>query len=370
MRVIRFIPRERNEFAGVLRQRVRAYFSENKISQKDNGTVAVKAIVLLTLYLVPFLGLLFWQNAPVWAWLSLGIVQGVGMAGVGMGIMHDSLHGAFSSSQKVNERWGWTMYLLGGSVFSWKMQHNRAHHTYTNVFGHDEDIRERGYLRFSPNAPWHPIHSFQHIYALVLYPLMTLTMLVKDFASMAEYEREGLLAEEKTTYRKQITHLILVKSAYLIVFIGAPILAGALGLWQSLLYFLLVQCVTGFILAVIFQLAHVVEEATSPMPNPSGNIENEWMIHQLETTINFCPNSALLNWYAGGLNHQVEHHLFPNICHIHYPALSKIVKETADEFGIRYTQINSFWTIMGSHIRFLKRLGQKPVEEPVLEMAA
>lgn len=369
MRSIRFIPRERNEFAGVLRQRVRAYFSENKLSQKDNGTVALKAVVLLTLYLVPFAGLLFWQDAPAWGWITLGVLQGIGMAGVGMGIMHDSLHGAFSSSQKVNERWGWTMYLLGGSVFAWKMQHNRAHHTYTNVFGHDEDIRERGYLRFSPQAPWHPIHRFQHLYALVLYPLMTLTMLVKDFASMAEYEREGLLAEEKTTYRKQMIHLVLVKSLYLTVFIGAPILAGALVWWQSLAYFMVVQCVTGFILAVIFQLAHVVEEAGTPMPNPAGNIETEWMIHQLETTINFCPKSGLLNWYAGGLNHQVEHHLFPNICHIHYPALSKIVKETAAEFDVPYNQVSSFRAIMGSHLRFLKKLGEKSTVGVAIEMA-
>ena len=199
---------------------------------------------------------------------------------------------------------------------------------------------------------------------------MALTMLVKDFSSLKEYEENGLLAEEKTTYRKELWGLIISKSLYLIIFIGAPIVVGALNFFESFAYFMVVQLVTGFILSVIFQLAHVVEEAQHPQPNAGGNIENEWMIHQLETTVNFCPRNPMLNWYTGGLNYQVEHHLFPNISHIHYPALSKIVRETAEEFGVVYNQIDTFSEIFSSHIRFLKKLGEEPVPAEKTEAPA
>jgi linoleoyl-CoA desaturase len=331
---------------------------------------------LLGVYLLPFLAVLFWSALPAWAWIGLAAIQGIGMAGVGMSVMHDSLHGSLSPTQKVNERWGWTMYLLGGSVLGWKMQHHRAHHTYTTILGHDEDIRDRGYLRFSAHAPWNPIHRYQHLYALALYPLTNFSMLVKDFPSLRAYERDGLLAEAKTTYSRQLKALLWSKGIYVGLFIGLPILTGSLTWAESLGYFAVVNLVCGFILSVVFQLAHVVEEATQPAQNTAGNIENEWMIHQLETTVNFCPKNKLLNWYAGGLNYQVEHHLFPNICHIHYPALAHIVKATADEFGITYNQADTFAEIMGSHLRFLKTLGQEPApvvavreEEPELVAA-
>jgi linoleoyl-CoA desaturase len=241
------------------------------------------------------------------------------------------------------------------------MQHNRAHHTFTNILGYDEDIRERGYLRFSKHAKWFPVHRYQYIYALFLYPLMTLTMLVKDFPSLREYRDEGLLEENKTTYARQYRELVLSKGFYLLLFIGLPIALGALSWWASLAYFMVVQMVAGFIMSVIFQLAHVVEEAQQPAPDPAGNIENEWMIHQLETTVDFCPTNQMLNWYVGGLNFQVEHHLFPNVCHIHYPAIAKIVRQTAKEFGVAYHSAPTFGAIMGSHLRYLKRLGESEV---------
>ncbi len=375
MPTVKFVASPRTDFAAVLRGRVKAYFKENNLSQKDDGTVVRKGIVMLSLYLIPFIVVLAVAGLPGWAIILLGVVQGIGLAGVGMCLMHDSLHGALSPSQKVNERWGASIYLLGGSAFSWKMQHNKAHHTYTNLLGHDEDIRERSYLRFCPHAPWRPIHRYQHWYALLLYPLMTISLLVKDFTSLKVYEREGLLAQEKTTYARQLGMLLFSKGLFLVLFIGGPLATGTLTLGASLLYFLLVQGVAGFIMSVIFQLAHVVEETTHPLVAPSGIVESDWMIHQLETTANFCPGNRLLNYYTGGLNYQVEHHLFPNISHIHYPALSHIVKETATEFGVVYNQSPRFGQIFSSHLRFLRQLSLKPAPiatssaEPAVLMA-
>ena len=115
----------------------------------------------------------------------------------------------------------------------------------------------------------------------------------------------------------------------------------------------------GIILSVIFQLAHCVEEADFPMPDEVDNrIENEWAIHQVQTTVDFARRSRLVNWYTGGLNYQIEHHLFPQICHLHYPALSKIVEETSNEFGVRYEAHQTFGAAVASHYRLLKTLGQ------------
>jgi len=347
-------------FAAEVRRDVRAYFTENKISQKDDGTVLTKAWIMLGLYVLPFLTILVWHQMPLGILVALVLVQGIGMAGVGMNIMHDSLHGSFNTSQKTNNLWGKTMYLLGGSVFGWKMQHNRAHHTYTNIIGFDEDIRDRKYLRLSEQAPWYPIQQYQHLYGLFLYPFMNITMFIKNFTNLPEYEKVGLLAENKTTFKKEMWRASINMVFYLLIFLGGPFFVGALSFWGSFAYFMSVQMITGFILAVVFQLAHVVEEAAQPATTPSGNIENDWMVHQLDTTVNFCPKNPILNWYVGGLNYQIEHHLFPNVCHIHYPAIAPIVQAAAEKYGYVYHSVPTFSSIFGSHMRMLKRLGQRP----------
>ena len=285
------------------------------------------------------------------------MLQGLGGAGVGMSVMHDSLHGSLSAKPIWNKAWGYSMNVLGGSQIAWQIQHNRQHHTYTNILGHDEDIRERSFLRMSASAPLLPIHRYQHLYGLFLYPLMTINMLFKDFSALKDYDKAGFLADAKTDYTSEFWKVVLTKTIYGIVFLVLPVALGVLSIWQTLAYFLIMHAVIGFVLSVIFQLAHVVEAATHPEANEAFQIENDWVIHQLETTVNFCPNNPVLNWYTGGLNYQVEHHLFPNICHIHYPAIAPIVKQTAEEYGVVYHSEDSFWKILASHIRLLKKLG-------------
>ena len=371
----RFVAKERSEFAGVLRKRVRQYLKDNDIAAHDNGAVAIKGVILIASYLLPFIVLLVWQPTNAWQWIGLAVLQGLGAAGVGMSVMHDSLHGSLSPKQMHNTIWGWSMNILGGSVVAWQIQHNRQHHTYTNILGHDEDIRERSFLRMSASAPLLPIHRYQHYYALFLYPLMTLNMLFKDFTALKDYDKAGFLTDAKTTYKVEMIKVIVTKFFYGFAFLVLPVALGVLNIWQTLAYFLIMHAVVGFVLSVVFQLAHVVEVATHPEANADFQIENEWVIHQLETTVNFCPKNPVLNWYTGGLNYQVEHHLFPNLCHIHYPSIAPIVRQTAEEFGIADHQEDSFWKILGSHMRLLKTLGRTPPQsasvehrEPVLAM--
>ena len=121
------------------------------------------------------------------------------------------------------------------------------------------------------------------------------------------------------------------------------------------------HAVAGLILSVVFQLAHVVEEAHFPVPDEKGNIENEWAIHQMETTADFSRKSWLITYYVGGLNYQTEHHLFPRICHVHYPKLAPIVEATAKEFGVPYIYNETFITALKSHMSVISKLGRDDV---------
>ena len=357
MKTIKFINEDRVQFAATLRKKVNLYFKEKKISTKGNGGMIVKAITMLGLYLVPFVViLLFPMN--VWLMIFLSVVMGIGMSGIGMSVMHDGAHGSFSNKGWLNKLFADTMYMIGGNVFNWKMQHNIFHHTFTNINGFDEDIRSRVVIRMSPEEPLKKIHRFQYLYFFILYSLMTLSKLVGDFFQLREYNKTGLTKEQNAKPQQEFLKLIGTKAFYLIIMIGLPLLLTSFLWWQVLLGFLAMHLTAGVIMSLVFQMAHVVEGAEQPLPNAEGNIENEWAIHELLTTSNFAKRNRLLSWFIGGLNFQIEHHLFPNICHMHYRKIAPIVKQTAMEFGLPYNAKRTFFHALVSHVRMLKELGR------------
>jgi linoleoyl-CoA desaturase len=271
--------------------------------------------------------------------------------------MHDAVHGSFSKKKWLNRLFGSTMYGIGGSTFNWKIQHNIMHHTYTNIEGFDEDIEPKAILRFSNLTPIKKIHRFQHIYAFFLYSLMTISRTVNDLRQLVKYNRSGETRKHGSTPGKEMTKMILTKAAYLGI-IALPMIFSGFSWWLIIIGFLVMHFTAGIFMSTVFQMAHVVEEAKQPVPNEEGVINNEWAIHELETTANFSRNSHLFGWMIGGLNYQIEHHLFPNICHIHYSALSPIVEKTAIEYGLKYNQNRTFFSAIGSHIRMLRALGK------------
>lgn len=320
-----------------------------------------KTIVLLLAYIVPFVAILLF-HLPQTVNYALWLLMGVALAGIGMGIMHDANHGSYSRSSKVNYWLGHTLNLLGGSVFNWKFQHNLLHHTYTNIVHMDDDIEDKLILRFSPHTEVKWYHKFQFIYAFFFYGLTTLYWaFVKDFIQFRRYIKTGVNKEGQEKNRNNFLKMLLSKIIYLLAFFVVPLTFLHLPALPYLLGFLLMHFVAGIILTVIFQLAHTVENTTHPLPGADGTIENNWAIHQLNTTVNFSRNNRFITWYVGGLNFQVEHHLFPTICHVHYPAISDIVKQTAEEFGIPYLENKSFGDAVASHIRLLRVYGQQPV---------
>lgn len=357
MKSIRFVAEDKTqkEFASALRKNVKNYFKEKGISSKANTKMKLKTITLISLYIVPFIVLLTVQ-VPIWLALVLVVISGAGIAGVGMGVMHDSCHGAYSKKKWVNDLLSASNYLLGANVLNWKLQHNVLHHSYTNISGMDEDIDEKGMIRLSPNTPLKKYHRYQHFYAFFFYGMMTINMLLKDFTKLIDYNKKGLVTGQNKNIKSEFFKMVLRKVAYLLVVFGLPLLLTDFTWWQVLLGFLLSHWVASIILSFVFQMAHVVEG-----PTQSGNTEivhNDWYVHQLMTTADFAQNSSLLEWYLGGLNFQVEHHLFPNICHIHYRNIAPIVEATAKEYGVPYYVNKTFGNALMSHIRHLKDLGR------------
>jgi linoleoyl-CoA desaturase len=156
------------------------------------------------------------------------------------------------------------------------------------------------------------------------------------------------------------TTLIVTKIIYYLLWIVLPLLILDIAWWKVLIGFFVMHYTAGIILSVVFQLAHIVPMAEMPLPDKEGNLEHTWAVHQLYTTANFAPNNKFISWYTGGLNHQVEHHIFPHISHIHYGKLAKIVKETALEFNLPYNEYKTFHKAISEHFNQLKTLGAKP----------
>jgi linoleoyl-CoA desaturase len=256
---------------------------------------------------------------------------------------------------------GSSIYILAGNVYNWQVQHNVLHHTYTNIQGHDEDLEAGRILRFSKHTKWRRFHKFQHYYSIFLYGLLTFNWaLTTDFMQTKRYLKQKLSYGKMPKPTKQWTLLAVTKLIYFSIWIVLPIVLTDLSWWKVLLGFFIMHYTAGLILSIVFQLAHVVGENEMYKPAEDGKMEKSWMVHQLFTTTNFSTKNKIVNWFTGGLNFQVEHHIFPNISHIHYPKIAEIVKKTAKEFSLPYNEYETTRKAILEHFRYLKLMGQKP----------
>lgn len=357
---LRFPRKDSKQFFRTLNSRVNSYFKDNNIKRTGNWQLWFKTIIMFSIFLVPYF-LILTLDLPGWLQLLFTIVMGVGMAGVGMNVMHDGNHGSFSSKAWVNNLMGSSIYILAGNVYNWKVQHNVLHHTYTNVHGHDEDLDAGRILRFTKHAEWRWYHKFQHYYSILLYGLLTINWAITtDFLQMKRYMKRRLAYGKIPSAAKNWSTLVISKLIYISMWIVIPMLLLDMAWWKILIGFFIMHYTAGLILSVIFQLAHVMHEAEMPMPDDNGTLKNNWAIHQLKTTINFSPKNKIINWFTGGLNHQVEHHIFPNISHIHYGKIAQIVKKTAQEFNLPYNEYKTTRKAIIAHFKYLKLMGMNP----------
>lgn len=347
------------DFVSELNSRVHHYFTSNRISKHANREMVLKTVIMFSLYLIPYFLIITNTVTGIPALIALTLVMGLGLAGIGLSVMHDANHGAYSTKPWVNELIGYSLNFIGANAFNWKIQHNVLHHSYTNIHEEDEDISPRGILRLSPHSPRKWLHRYQFIYAWFLYGMMTLVWLfAKDFVRIVRYQKTGLAKRQKAHIGREWAIMLGTKLFYIGYIFVVPILLTSLLWWQLLLGILIMHYITGFILAIIFQPAHVIEGSQFPLPNIKRTMETNWAVHQLLTTANFGNGSRWFSWYVGGLNFQIEHHLFPNICHVHYKRISAIVEKTVMEFGLPYRKHKTFMSALIGHGRLLYQLGR------------
>lgn len=350
-----FPARDGNSFLTEVRAAVDQYFKEGGRSPKGGPAMVAKSLVLLAMTFGPYL-LVLTGSVPGWAMLLLCVPIGLGIAGIGFAVAHDAIHGAYSDRPRVNAAIGASMDLIGGSSYLWAITHNVIHHTYTNIHGTDEDLAVSPLLRLSPHAPRRWFHRWQHWYALGLYGMTTLFwVFVKDWKYLFAKDL-GPYRNKKHAFR-DVAGLVLGKVVYYGWSVVLPFVLIDQPWYWVLGGILLVHLVAGITLGIVFQLAHVVEATAHPEPDQGGAMPQSWVVHELATTANFAPGNRLLSWYVGGLNYQVEHHLFPKVCSAHYPALAPIVRDLATRHGLPYHSNPTFRGAVRSHLRTLRQFG-------------
>ncbi|MES2592618.1 MAG: acyl-CoA desaturase [Bacteroidota bacterium] len=342
-------------FFNVLKEKVDTYFKSNNIQQTGNYKLYIKTALLL-LSVAALYTILVFFTPNIWVSIVLCCLMGINLAGIGFNIMHDGAHGSFSQKTWVNELMGYSLNVMGGSVYLWKYKHNVNHHSFTNIEGMDDDIDIKPWIRVHDDQKKYWYHRFQHIYWVGLYGVTYLLWIfVQDFKKYFT----GKIGE--TPFRKMDVkeHLIfwISKVLYIGAFIVLPIFS--VGLIETIIGYSVISFVCGFIIAVVFQLAHIVEDAQFSTPDKeSYKIEEEWAVHQIKTTANFATKSKIVSWFTGGLNFQVEHHLFPRISHIHYPKISQLVRETCEQFNVAYLEFPTVLSAVRSHVVHLKQVGR------------
>ena len=335
---------------------VQKYFSEKLVSPTGDLRLYLKTVILLISFVAIYTWLIFFTPG-VWVAIVLCLLFGLVKSSIGFNIMHDACHGSYSKRKWVNELFGYTMNLLGANGYMWKIKHNIIHHTYTNIDGVDDDIAKAPLIRHCESQPKYKMHKYQYLYLIPAYAISTIAwVFVADFR---KYFAQRIYTTEMRHMNLK-EHFIFwgTKVFYVGFYIVLPLIF--VGWVKFLIGFFIYHAAMGISLSVVFQLAHAVDltEFVDGKKEGTLRIEEEWAAHQVKTTANFAMNNRVISWFVGGLNFQVEHHLFPRVSHIHYPAISKIVKGNCEKFSLPYNYHRTMIGAIVSHIKYMKQLGQ------------
>jgi linoleoyl-CoA desaturase len=348
-------------FTQELKRRIDAYFVDNNIDKTGNGKLFSKAIILMSLLALVYIHLVFF-TPPTWLAVVETLILSSIVAAIGFNVMHDGGHGSFSKNKTLNKFAAYSLDLLGGSSYMWNMKHNVIHHTYTNVDGYDDDIEAQPWMRMSPTQKKMKMHKYQHVYFWFFYCLLYFAWIFQADFKKYFTKKIGLIEIQKMNAADHFSFWA-GKALFAAVFMVIPIFK--LGFVTWIIGFGIFLAFTGLLIAMVFQLAHVVEDcnfvkAAAQVNSDAEIIEDEWTQHQLKTTANFATNNKVVNWFTGGLNFQVEHHLFPRISHVHYPEISKIIKQVCAEYNVRYNEYRRTREAIMSHVRYLRYMGTAP----------
>ena len=355
MATIRFEGRNA-QFFSTLRSRIDQYFTENNIKPTGNWKLYIKTIVFTSTLVGSYLSLILFTTDQTWIQVGLCMLLGISFAGIGFNVMHDGAHGSYSTKPWINKLMANSLNLLGGNAFYWVEKHNVAHHSYTNIDGADEDIDIYPFMRLNSNQKGFWFHKFQHIYFIFLYSIAYLSwILLQD---MTKYFTGKVAHREMKGKMSGFEHFEFwaSKLVYIGIFIVIP--TYIFGIGTAIIGYLIVALTTGICITIVFQLAHVVEGLNFVAHNDDVVVvQDDWATHQIHTTSNFATKNKIWTWLLGGLNFQVEHHLFPKISHIHYPKINEIVKKTCADFNVKYQEFPTMLKAIKSHMAYLKQIG-------------
>lgn len=345
--------KENTQFSQALKEKINQYFKGSLKKKTGNRKIFIKAVILFLSFVTLYVVLLF--LTPHWLLsLFLCMLFGINFAAIGFNIMHDAGHNSFSEHKGVNTFLSYSLNLLGGNIYFWKLKHNIAHHTYTNIDGEDPDIEVK-FMRIHHDQQLRKHHRYQHLYFPLLYGISYLAWIFYQDYEKYFRQRMGSNQNQFNFPLRERVIFWISKLLHFTLFVIVPICT--VGWLWTLVGLLIAGVVCGMSLATVFQLAHVVEETEFKTVNLS-KVEEEWMIHQVQSTANFATKNKVLTWLLGGLNYQVEHHLFPKICHIHYPAINRIVQNTCAEYNVNYKEFKSFWSAFQSHVQVIRSMSR------------
>lgn len=355
-----------SEFYTTMKRRVEAHFKKHNKDPRFHPEMYAKSAIILAMVLLSWYVAFFVSAkletafSPLVAFLA-AVSFGFWRAEVGVSIQHDANHGSYCKNGTLCYLMGLTLDLVGASSYNWKQMHVNGHHAYTNLADYDLDVRvnEADIRRVSPQQPWHKWHVYQHAYLGFLYGLLSIKSMVDDFKMMRELRlgptvfTPALPKERAIFYGGKAFSLMLV--------LGVPVALSPWGAVAAFGLYLVEEFACGWTLAMMFQVAHVTEKAAWPQVKDDGKVDMGWASSQVATTVNFAPRSWFWTHISGGLNHQIEHHVFPGVCHCHYPFIAPVVEETCKEFDVPYVAYDTFWTALKAHFGHMATMGNKKV---------
>jgi linoleoyl-CoA desaturase len=346
------------------RREVEQYLARGSTRVKGAVMLYAKAPIALALTAVSWSVLIFAHPGAIVIGLCLlGLVVGATLTA--FCVQHDANHGAYFKKRRWNHLVGWsTDSLLGFSSYAWRVKHNVAHHTYTNVDGFDDDATQVPLARFAPSQKGRPWYRFQQYYIWPMYTLMGLRW--QTLGDLAAFRR-GSVGESALRRPKgwNLVGIFAGKAFFITWAFVIPMLVYPW--WGVLAAYVGFAMITSLIMATTFQLAHCVEEASFASADELRAERRIWAVHEVETTVDFCPSNPVLTWMLGGLNFQIEHHLFPKVPHTHYPKIAEIVRRNCAKHGVRYSSHSSLGRALRSHFLHLRTMGRLGLP-PEIEM--
>lgn len=353
-------------FRAELNRRVNAYFEDNNLSKKGGFWLFLKAVIILGWFWLSYVAMVFWAE-PYWMVALCAMSLAFALSGIGFSIMHDGGHGSSSERPWLNRVAAHTLDMVGGSSHLWAFKHNVIHHQFPNVDGIDHDIIAEPFLRMADSQTYRPHYRWQWVYFPLAYMFLSgKWMVFDDFKTMLRGQL-GHMRTPTIPLKKKIEIVVWKLVTYTWAFVIPFIVHGVV--W-TLITFVIWASISGVVLAMVFQLAHCLDTAVlTPRPEQGNRLDTTWAQQQLATTVDFAPNNPLVTWYVGGLNFQIEHHLFPRISHVHYPKIAPIVREVCEQFGVPHRTNPTLRDALASHIRHLRRLGEPQRHERGFEAA-